>query len=217
MHPALGLEALLDFRNVLLGLVVFFLVRVLGLQYFMNSISDANIWSASKKSLKINSIIFVVLFLVYVGVLLSMKGFATNPDTKEVYIENYKYLDNLLAMPIVLISFLIGVILVLIGIAMNTLKNSSQGIWATGAGTIITVFCIFMIAGFNNTSYYPSTYDLQSSLTIHNSSSSHYTLTAMSYVALSVPFVVAYIGHVWNLMNKKKLDKAELEDGEKKY
>ena len=217
MNPALGLEALLDYRNLLLGLTILFLARVLGLQYFMNSISDDNVFAASKKSLIKNSIVFVILFLAFVGVLLSMSGYAVDPSNKTISLETFKYLHNLLAMPLVLVGFFIGIILVLTGIVLNLLKNSTYGIWATGFGTIITVFCLFMLAGLNNTSYYPSYYDLQSSLTIHNSSSSHYTLTAMSYVALTIPFVVAYIGHVWNLMNKKKIDKTELEGEEKKY
>jgi cytochrome d ubiquinol oxidase subunit II len=217
MNPALGLEALLDYRNVLLGLTVLFLTRVLGLQYFMNSISDEKVFAASKKCLLRNSIIFVVLFLAFAGVLLSMSGYAVNPTNNTVSMEAFKYLHNFLQMPLVLVAFLVGVILVLGGIALNLFKNSTQGIWATGLGTIITVFSLFMVAGLNNTAYYPSYYDLQSSLTIHNSSSSHYTLTAMSYVALSVPFVVAYIGHVWNLMNKKKIDTTELKSEEKKY
>jgi cytochrome d ubiquinol oxidase subunit II len=134
--------------------------------------------------------------------------------------EDYKYLHNLLAMPAVLILFLAGVGLVLWGIILPLWKFEkcgSKGIWFAGFGTVLTVFAVFLLAGFNNTAYYPSTYDLQSSLTIQNSSSSHYTLTAMSYVSLMVPFVLAYIGYAWASLNKKKIDIAEMEGDEHTY
>jgi cytochrome d ubiquinol oxidase subunit II len=134
--------------------------------------------------------------------------------------EDFKYLHNLLAMPVVLILFLVGVVLVLWGIILPLWKfekSASKGIWFAGPGTILTVFSLFLLAGFNHTSYYPSTYDLQSSLTIMNSSSSHYTLTAMSYVSLLVPFILAYIWYAWRSINKKKIDAAEMETEEHTY
>jgi cytochrome d ubiquinol oxidase subunit II len=141
-------------------------------------------------------------------------GFAVNPQTGEISMESYKYLHNLLQMPIVAILFLVGVALVLIGIIRPITcfeKCSTKGIWGAGIGTILTVLALLLLAGFNNTAYYPSTYDLQSSLTIANSSSSQYTLTAMSYVSLLVPFVIAYIWIAWRSIDSKKIDMKELE------
>ena len=209
-----GLEAVLNVQNVALGLAVFTLSRVLGILYFMNTVSDANILVRSKKHLLINAIPFLIFFLFFVAMLLISTGFATDPVTGVVFMEKYKYLHNFIQMPIVLILFLFGVILVLLGISMpliNSDKYGSKGIWFTGIGTILTVFSLFLIAGFNNTAYYPSTSDLQSSLTIRNSSSSHYTLTAMSYVSLLVPFVIAYIWYAWRSINNRKIDAQEME------
>jgi len=126
--------------------------------------------------------------------------------------EPLKYLHNLLAMPVVLIIFMAGVLLVLYGIILSLIKKSSKGIWFTGPGSFLTVFALFLIAGLNNTAYYPSLVDLQSSLTIQNSSSSHYTLTAMSYVSLLVPFVIIYIIYAWRSINNTKIDEAELKE-----
>ncbi len=212
--PAHGLEAVLNLQNVALGLAVFTLSRVLGILYFMNTVNNANILLQSKKHLLINAIPFLIFFLFYVVVLLLSSGFATDPVTGIVIMEKYKYLHNFIQMPFVLILFLIGVILVLLGISVPLIKAGkygSKGIWFTGIGTILTVFSLFLIAGFNNTAYYPSTFDLQSSLTIRNSSSSHYTLTAMSYVSLLVPFVIAYIWYAWRSINNKKIDAQEME------
>ena len=210
--PANGLEAVLNFQNVALGLAVFFLARILGILYFMNNINEKEIFARSKKQLLINTIPFLVFFLFFVGRLLFIDGFAVNPETKEIFMESNKYLNNLLQMPIALILFLIGVVLVLFGILKSIVKDSSNGIWFAGLGTVITVFTLFIIAGFNNTAYYPSSADLQSSLTIENSSSSFYTLTAMSYVSLLVPFVIAYIFYAWKSINNKKIDTKEMEE-----
>ena len=210
--PAYGLEAVLNFQNVALGLAVFFLARILAVLYFMNNIDEKAIIERAKKQLLINTIPFLVFFLFFVGRLLFIDGFAVNPDTKEVFMESNKYLNNLLQMPIALVLFLVGVVLVLFGIIKSILKDSTNGIWFAGLGTVITVFTLFIIAGFNNTAYYPSTADLQSSLTIENSSSSHYTLTAMSYVSLLVPFVLAYIYYAWKSINNKKIDAREMDE-----
>jgi cytochrome d ubiquinol oxidase subunit II len=210
--PANGLEAVLNFQNVALGLAVFFLARILGILYFMNNINEKEIFARSKKQLLINTIPFLVFFLFFVGRLLFIDGFAVNPETKEIFMESNKYLNNLLQMPIALILFLVGVVLVLFGILKSIVKDSSNGIWFAGLGTVITVFTLFIIAGFNNTAYYPSSADLQSSLTIENSSSSFYTLTAMSYVSLLVPFVIAYIFYAWKSINNKKIDTKEMEE-----
>ena len=212
--PAHGLEAVLNVQNVALGLAVFTLSRVLAILYFMNTVDDANILARSKKQLLNNAIPFLIFFLFFVALLLVSNGFATDPVTGNVFMEKYKYLHNFIQMPVVLILFFIGVLLVLAGISVpliNADKYGSKGIWFTGPGTVLAVFSLFLIAGFNNTAYYPSTYDLQSSLTIRNSSSSHYTLTAMSYVSLLVPFVIGYIWYAWRSINNRKIDAQEME------
>ncbi len=211
--PAHGLEAALNLQNLALGLTVFFLARVLALLYFMNRVSHAEIIERVKKQLIYNAIPFVVFFLVFAGWLLLSSGFAVNPDTKEVFMEPNKYLHNLLAMPAVAVLFLLGVVMVLFGIIrpiINFEKCGTKGIWMTGIGTVLTVFSLFLLAGFNNTAYYPSTFDLQSSLTIENSSSSRYTLVAMSYVSLLVPFVLAYIFYAWRSIDNKRIDVEEI-------
>jgi cytochrome d ubiquinol oxidase subunit II len=146
--------------------------------------------------------------------LMLKNGFAVNSVSGEVFMEPYKYFHNLIQMPVVAVLFLAGVVLVLAGIAMPVFsfaRNGEKGIWFSGLGTIITVFSLFLLAGFNNTAYYPSVADLQSSLTLANSSSSHYTLTAMSYVSLIIPFVLVYIIYVWRIINRKKMDLKDLD------
>lgn len=212
-----GLEAVLTFHNVALGLSVFFLARVLGSLYFINSVDNENIAVRSQKQVLINAIPFLVFFLYFLIALLLKKGFAYNPETGEVFMENYKYLNNLIAMPLVAVILLVGVVGVLWGIASTLLKKSTKGIWFAGGGTVLTVWMLFLMAGFNNTSFYPSIHDLQSSLTIQNASSSHYTLTAMSYVSLFVPFVLGYIWFTWRSMNKTKIGEAELEKEDHVY
>ncbi len=209
---AMGLELALNPHNLSLGLAIFFLARVLGILYFMNNVDESNIAVRTKKQLIYNAIPFVVFFLIFVVWLMFIEGFAYDPVTKNVSYESFKYLHNFLQMPIVLIIFLIGVLLVLFGIGKSILKNCSDGIWYSGIGTILTVLALFLIAGFNNTAFYPSTFDLQSSLTIENASSSKYTLKAMSYVSLMVPFVAAYIWFAWKSINNKKIDKSEMEE-----
>lgn len=215
--PFRGLEAVLTFHNVALGLAVFFLARVLGSLYFINSVDSEAVFARSLKQLLYNAIPFLVFFLYFLIALLLKKGFAYHPETGEIFVEDYKYLHNLLEMPLVTAILLIGVVGVLWGIAATLLKKSTTGIWFAGAGTVLTVWMLFLIAGLNNTSFYPSIHDLQSSLTIQNSSSSHFTLTAMSYVSLAVPFVLAYIWFVWKSMNKTKIDEAELEKEDHLY
>ena len=206
-----GLEAALNITNLALGLAVFFLARVLALLYFINNIDHEGIVKRSAKALKRCSLVFLVFFLLFIGLILTKDGFAINPDTKEVFLEPFKYLHNLIQMPLVLVLFLLGVVSVLYGIFLGTFKTSGKGIWFTGAGTIITVLSILMLAGFNNTAFYPSTFDLQSSLTISNASSSKYTLKAMSWVSLLVPIVIAYIWYTWKAMSKKKVSREDIE------
>lgn len=210
-----GLEAALNIQNLSLGLTVFFLSRVLAILYFFNTIKNEEIIAASKKQLLYNAIPFVVFFLLFAGMMLFSRGFAVDPASGQVSMENFKYLHNLLAMPLVAILFLAGVVLVLTGIALPLVNFDSyrdKAIWMGGLGTILTVFSLFLLAGFNNTAFYPSVADLQSSLTIANSSSSHYTLTAMSYVSLFIPFVLAYIFYAWKSINTQKNDVKDLEN-----
>jgi cytochrome bd ubiquinol oxidase subunit II len=210
--PFHGLEAVLNVQNVALGLAVFFLARVLGILYFMNTINDDTIFARAKKQLIYNAAPFLVLFLLFLGSVLLSSGFAYDAATMQVSMEKFKYLHNLLAMPLVLVLFLLGVVLVLWGVISSVIKVSTKGIWFSGVGTVLTVFALFLVAGYNHTAYYPSTYDLQSSLTIENSSSSHYTLTAMSYVSLLVPFVLAYIFYAWKSINNKPIDAQEMQE-----
>lgn len=212
MTPAHGLEAVLNFHNVALGLAVFFLARVLGILYIVNSVDDAEIHNRARKQMIYNAVPFLVFFLYFVIHLLLKQGFAYNPETGEVFMEKYKYFHNLIQMPVVLIIFLVGVVGVLAGIARFLFCRSLSGIWLSGAGTVLAVLALFLIAGLNNTAYYPSLHNLQESLTIENSSSSHYTLTAMSYVSLFVPVVITYIFFAWRAINNKPIQKADLED-----
>jgi cytochrome d ubiquinol oxidase subunit II len=205
-----GLEAVLNFHNVALGLAVFFLARVLALLYFNNTIDHAEIAKNTRKQLIINVVPFLVFFLLFVVVLLLKDGFAYNPETLVVTLEPYKYLHNLLQKPLVLVVFLLGVVLVLWGIFNDLFRKAGKGIWFSGIGTILTVFALFLLAGYNNTCFYPSIADLQSSLHIRNSSSSEFTLSVMAVVSLLVPFVAAYIWIAWRAINNKKIDKDEM-------
>ncbi len=209
--PFRGLEAVLTFHNVALGLAVCFLARVLGALYFMNSIGNDVIFKRAKKQVLYNVVPFLVFFLYFLIALLLKKGYAYNSESGDVFMEDYKYLHNLIQMPLVAILLLVGVVGVLWGIGITLLKDSSKGIWFAGAGTVLAVLALFLIAGFNHTAFYPSNYDLQSSLTIEKASSSKFTLVAMSYVSLFVPFVVAYIWWFWRAMNRKKFTSEEFE------
>lgn len=210
--PFRGLEAVLTFHNVALGLAVFFLSRVLGALYFIFTVDHAPIVERSKKQLLYNTVPFLVFFLYFLIWLLLKKGFAVNPETGEVFTENYKYLHNVLQMPLNTIILLVGVVGVLWGIISTLFLKSNKGFWFAGSGTVLTVFALFLIAGFNNTAFYPSIYDLQSSLTIRNASSSKFTLTAMSYVSLLIPFVLAYIVYFWWAINRKKITEQEMNE-----
>lgn len=209
-----GLDALANIWNVMLGLAVFFLARVLGLLYFINNIDDREFDAKCRRALVVNTLLFLVFFLPFVIRTLVADGFAVSPDTKEIYMEPFKYLHNFIDMPWVAALFLIGVILVLFGIGRTLLKKTfDKGIWFTGTGTVLAVLALMLVAGYNNTAYYPSTADLQSSLTLANSSSSLFTLKTMAYVSILVPFVIAYIFYAWRSIDKKKISKEELEEG----
>lgn len=210
--PWHGLEAALNLHNVALGLAVFFLARVLAILYFMNHINHPDIFGRSRKHLLYNAIPFLVFFLTFVIWLFIREGFAVNPTTGDVFMQKYKYLLNLIQMPVVLVLFFGGVVLVLWGIVKSLVKPYTKGIWFTGIGTVLTVLSLFLIAGYNNTAYYPSTFNLQHSLTIFNSSSSKFTLTVMSIVSFLIPFVVAYIWYAWKSINIKKIDEEEMKN-----
>ncbi|WP_029904539.1 cytochrome d ubiquinol oxidase subunit II [Prevotella sp. 10(H)] len=208
-----GLEALANPRCWLLGLTVLFLARTLACLFFINRLQDEKLVNRSRKFLMYNSLPFVVFFLAFVIWSLFAEGFAVDPDTKEVFMQPYKYFINLVEMPIVGIVFVVGVLLVLFGIGKTLIdKNYKCGIWFTGIGTVLTVCMLLLITGYNNTAYYPSATDLQSSLTIQNSSSSEFTLTVMSIVSLIIPFVLAYIIYAWNSLEKKPFDAKDLKD-----
>ncbi|MBN1116611.1 MAG: cytochrome d ubiquinol oxidase subunit II [Bacteroidales bacterium] len=213
--PYRGLEAALNIHNLSLGLAVFFLARVNALLYFLNSIDDDNLIYRAKKALWPNTIGFLITFLTFVIWLMVREGFAVNPDTREVFMEPFKYLHNLIQMPLVGLSFLAGVVLVLFGLAKALfLGKANRAVFYTGFGTVITVVALFLIAGFNNTAFYPSQADINSSLTIINASSSHFTLKAMAIVSIMVPFVLGYIVYFWRAMNKKPMTKQELDSHE---
>lgn len=213
-----GLEAVLNLWNVVLGLAVFFLARVSALLYFINNIDDDSLYTAARRRLWANTIAFLVFFLAYIAFLMNTDGFAVDPVSKEVYMEPYKYLYNFLDMPAVLAVFLLGVVLVLAGIGLTLLrKGFKRSIWLHGTGTVLTVLALLLIAGWNDTSWYPSTYDLQSSLTIENASSSHFTLEVMSYVSLLIPFVLAYIFYAWRALDIRKITKKEMEHDDHTY
>lgn len=217
-NPLRGIEAAMNIQNLLLGFSVFFLARVLANLYFINNIDNDIITHRAGKSLLINTILFLPAFLGFVIMLLVKKGFGVDPASGTVFIDNYKYLKNLFQMPLVAILFSGGIFLVLYGILKTLrIKDYSGGIWFAGPGTVLTVFCLFLLAGYNNTAYYPSTYDLQSSLTIANSSSSKFTLVVMSYVSLFVPFVIAYVAYAWRAMNRDKISTAEIETNSHVY
>ena len=202
-----GLEALLNPRNWALGLTVLFLARTNALLFFINRLNNKTLEERSYKYLFYNAIPFVVFFLTFVIWTLIDKGYAVDPETGVVSLVQYKYFFNLIEMPVLLILFLLGVVAVLAGIIGSMLSKSfRKGIWLSGAGTVITVCTLLLVAGYNNTAYYPSSTDLQSSLTIFNSSSSEFTLTVMSYVSILIPFVLAYIFYAWRSLEKKRTD-----------
>ena len=201
--PWHGLDALTDYRNLALGLAVLFLSRVLGLQYFINDIDDEQIVARSHKQLLVNSAAFVLFFLVFAVSLLFATGLTVDPASGAVAPERYKYLHNLVQMPVVAAVFLAGVVSVLWGIWIGIRKASRRAIWFSGAGTVATVTALLLLAGWNHTAYYPSLVDAQDSLTIFNSSSSLFTLRTMSVVSLCVPLVAAYIWYVWRALSRR--------------
>ena len=213
-----GLDALLNPWNVVLGLAVFFLARILGALYFINNINEDDLVKRCRRALWGNTALFLVFFLSFVIRTLLADGYAVRPETGEVFMEPYKYLTNFLQMPVVLLVFLVGVVAVLWGIIRTLWKPAfDKGIWFAGAGTVLTVLALLLVAGYNNTAYYPSTHDLQSSLTLANSCSSQFTLKVMAYVSILVPFVLAYIFYAWRSIDNRKIDAKEMEEGGHAY
>ena len=208
-----GLDALLNPWVLVFGLAVMFLARVLGILYVMNNVADEDIRSRGSVRLLGSAIPFLILFVAYVVHLLLKDGFAVDPTTGAIYMEPYKYLHNFIDMWYLLVIFLIGVVLVLFGIGKTVFSKSYiGGIWPAGIGTVLTVLALLLCSAWNNTAYYPSTADLQSSLTLTNSCSSEFTLRTMFYVSFLVPFVLAYIIYCWRKIDAKKLDKDEIKN-----
>ena len=210
-----GLDALLNPWVLVFGLAVFFLARTLGILYVMNNVDDKDIRSRGSVRIIGAAVPFLILFVAYLVHLLLKDGYAADPVTGIISMEPYKYLHNLLDMPVVLIFLLVGIVGVLWGIGITIFKKDcNSGIWPAGVGTVITVLCLLLCAGWNNTAYYPSNVDLQSSLTIANSCSSEFTLRTMAIVSLLIPFVLAYIIYAWHSIDKKKITKDEIAHGD---
>ena len=208
-----GLDALLNPWVLVLGFAVVFLARVLGILYVMNNVNDEDIRSRGSVRLIGAAVPFVILFVAYLVHLLLKEGFAYDPATGVIFMEPYKYLNNFISMWYLLIILFIGVVLVLFGIGKTIVsKDYVGGIWPAGIGTVLTVLALLLCCAWNNTAYYPSTADLQSSLTLQNSCSSEFTLRTMFYVSLLVPFVLAYIVYAWRAIDAKKLDKDEIQN-----
>jgi cytochrome d ubiquinol oxidase subunit II len=203
--------------NLSLGIAVFAIARLLGAMYYMFSIDNEQIIKRAQKAVKRCSIVFLFFFLLFLGLILTKKGFAVDANTGHVYLEKFKYLHNLIQKPLILLIMLIGVVLVLFGMYKAAFKASDKAFWWTGAGVVLAVMSIFFLAGFNNTAYYPSVADLQSSLTIQNSSSSPFTLKVMFFVSLAVPFVIAYIWYSWRALTRKKITEDEIDKDSMSY
>ena len=211
-----GLEALLNIFNVAFGLMLVFLARILGNLYFINSIADENINKRAKRALKIDTIIFLILFGYVTYTILTMDSFRFK-DNGVIYKDSLVYLTNFLEMPLLLVAFVLGAILLLIGIYLGAFKNSPKGFWNAGGGVVLVVISLLLILGLNHTVFYPSLDDMQSSLTIANSSGSKYTLMVMAYVSLMVPFVIWYIAIVWRALSRKKIDIKEIKNDPHHY
>ena len=214
-NASCGLDALLDPWNLVLGLAVMFLAQVLGILYVMNNVNDKNIRSRGSVRLVGCAAPFVLLFVAFLIRTLLKDGFAYNPETGEIFMEPNKYWHNFVDMWYLLVMLLVGVVLTLYGIVRTIVsKTYIQGIWPSGIGVVLVVLSLLLCVGWNNTAYYPSTADLQSSLTIANSCSSEFTLRTMAIVSLLIPFVLAYIVYAWRAIDRRKIDHEEITKGE---
>ena len=212
-----GLDVLLNPWVVIFGISVVFLARILGTLYINNNVDDDIIRGRVRKQLLVNTVLFLLFFLPFLIVTLVGEGYAVN-EAGVIVMEPMKYLNNLLAMWPLAIILLVGVVLLLFGIVKTVLKPEYvRGIWPAGIGVVLVVLVLFLIAGWNNTAYYPSTAELQSSLTLQNSSSSEFTLKAMFYVSFLVPFVLAYIVYAWRAIDKKAIDRKEIAEDDHAY
>ena len=217
MSPWRGIEVLFNIANLCLGFAIFFLARTLAALYFMNNVKHDTIYERSKKQVLYNSIPFVLLLLGFLAIILLSNGYAIM-ENGNIQLVKYKYFYNLLEMPVNTIILLIGVAGVLFGIIKSVIKlHWSKGIWFSGTGIVLAVIALFIVAGFNNTAFYPSYTDLDSSLTIYNASSSHYTLKTMAYVSLVSPVVFAYMFYAWRALNKKQINLQELKNDHHAY
>ncbi|MBS4406521.1 cytochrome d ubiquinol oxidase subunit II [Campylobacter vulpis] len=214
-HPLRGLELLLNPYNYLLGFALVFLSRILGAAYFMNNIDDENIKAKCIAKLKLNSLLFLLFFLAFLGWIFLKDGFFVD-DNGIVSLQANVYLQNFLSYPIFAVLLLLGVVLVLLGMIQGA-KKCTKAIWTLGVGVVLAVFALFLSVGIGQSAFYPSLSDLQSSLTIKNASSSYYTLSVMAYVSLFVPFVLAYIAYVWRAMDRVKITKEEIANDEHVY
>ena len=227
-----GLDALLCPWVLVLGFAVVFLTRILGILYFMNNVEDENIRSRGSVRLIGQAVPFLIFFVAYLVHLLLKDGFAVDPATGAIVIEPMKYLHNLITLWPLAIILVVGIVLVLYGIGIEIFgrpnrqsspqrgeleRGLNKGIWPAGIGTVLTVLVLLLLAGWNNTAFYPSIADLQSSLTITNASSSEFTLRTMFYVSLLIPFVLAYIIYAWRAMDRKKITKQEIEESHHTY
>ena len=217
--PYHGMEAALNLFNLAFGLFLVFLARTLGAMYIVNHVAHEALVKRARKATWINLLWALPFLLTVLFGLVTMEGFAVDPTTGRIFMEQGKYLNNLLGMPAVLFLLLGGLGSVIYGVVATGFLDKNSGIWFGGIGTVLVGLAIFSLAGYHNTAFYPSVTDLQSSLTIYNASSSKYTLTVMSYVAIAVPFVLAYVAYVWKLMDAKKLTLDELtsEDAKEMY
>lgn len=214
-NASCGLDALLDPWNLVLGLAVMFLAQVLGILYVMNNVNDENIRSRGSVRLIGCAVPFVLLFVAFLIRTLLKDGFAYNPETGVIFMEPNKYWHNLADMWYLLVMLLVGVVLTLYGIVRTIIsKTYIHGIWPSGVGVVLVVLSLLLCAGWNNTAFYPSTADLQSSLTIANSCSSEFTLRTMAIVSLLIPFVLAYIVYAWRAIDRRKIDHEEISKGE---
>ena len=216
-HPMLGLEAALSFFNVSFGIFLVLLARTLGALYLLNNIDFRlqlvkDMEKRLRKAVATNLIGAIPFLLYFMYNLATVEGYAVKPESGEIFMESGKYLQNLLAMPGVLAMLAAGLLFILLGAAVARRPSGKSGIWFSGLGSILVALSLFLTAGFNNTAFYPSSFDLNSSLTIYNASSSRYTLTAMSYIALAVPLVLAYIAYFWRKMDREKLSTGEVSD-----
>ena len=208
-----GLDALLNIWNLVLGLAVFFLARILGCLYIHNRVDDKLLRNHDQiiQPLWRSTWLFLGLFLAFLAHILTCDGYAYDPQTGVIFMEPYKYLHNLIQMWPLLVVLLIGVVYVLFGIFWSMFhKEWKRGFWVTGFGTVVTVLVLLLLTAWNNTAYYPSTADLQSSLTMQNSCSSEFTLRTMFWVSLLVPFVLAYIVYAWRSLDRKPITQEEI-------